>query len=210
MPDQITLDDINKILDLATLHGRIENWVFQTSTKGSQQIKIVTSESYLHNSINTALRTRTRRIMSYSMRNHNPANDTNYSEFIKDLYLNTIYLFYTPTISIKAKYLNITKKDSYTIFRSDSPEPIYTGIISPDQSFTFQETQEKVFSLICFQDGEVLHSIDIKTVNEMYDITKFYNKLFNLINYYIPDLFVPDGFVIITNTLDLSGNFIET
>jgi len=210
MPDPIILDDINKILDLATLHGRIENWVFQTSNNGSQQIKIVTSESYLHNNINTALRTRARRIMSYAMRNHNPANDTNFADTIKELYLNTIYLFYTPTISIKAKYLNITAKESYSIFRSDFPEPIYSGIISPDQSFTFQEIQEKDFSLICFQNGEVLHSIDIKTVNEMYDITKFYNKLFNLINYYVPDLFIPDGFVIITNTLSLSGNLIET
>jgi len=210
MPEQITIDDINKILDLATLHGRIENWVFQTSTKGSQQIKIVTSESYQHNNINTALRTRARRIMSYAMRNHNPANDSDFSDFIKDLYLNTIYLFYTPTITIKAKYLNITEKKSYSIFRSDFPDPIYTGIMSPSQSFTFKETQEKNFSLTCFQNGEVLHSIDIKTVNEMYDISKFYNKLFNLENYWIPQLLIPDGYVILTNTLQLSGDFIET
>lgn len=210
MPDPINIDEINKILDLATLHGRIENWVFQTSTKGSQQIKIVTSDSYTHNNINTALRVRARRIMSYSMRNHNPSNDIDFSDYIKDLYLNTIYLFYTPDITIKAKYLNITKKNSYTIYRSDFPEPIFTGIISPTQSFTFQELQETDFSLTCYQNGEVLHSIDIKTVNEMYDIIKFYNKLFNLENYWVPDLLFPDGYVIITNTLQLSGEFIET
>lgn len=210
MPDPITIDDINKILDMATLHGRIENWVFQTSSQGSQQIKIVTADSYTHNNINTALRTRARRIMSYAMRNHNPATDLNFSAYIKNLYLNTIYLFFTPEVTIKAKYLNITQKDSYSIFRSDFPEPIYTGIISPSQSFTIQESQETDFSLICYQNGEVLHSIDIKTVNQMYDITKHYNKLFNLENYYIPDIFIPDGFVIITNTLQITGELIGT
>ena len=180
MPDQVTIDDINKIMDLATLHGRIENWVFQTSYKGSQQIKIVTSESYLHNNINTALRIRARSIMSYAMKLHNPSVDDDFSGTIKNLYLNTIYLFYIPTITIKAKYLNITKIGSYTILRSDSPYPIYSGIISPDQSFSFDETQEKEFTLYCYQNGVIIHSIDIKTVNETFDINIFYNDLFNL------------------------------
>lgn len=210
MADEITIEDINKILDLATLHGRMENWVFQTSKSGSQQIKIVTSESYLHNLLNTALRIRARRIMSYAMKLYNPALDSNFSNSIKELYLNTIYLFFISTVKVKAKYLKITTRGYYVIYRSDQPDPIYSGYIDPDQSISFEVPTASEFALTCYQNDEFLHSIDIKVVDEMFDITKFYNKLFGLENYFIPEFFLPDGFVIISNTLFISGTLIET
>jgi len=208
MSDKITLDELLPVLEFATLHGRIENWVFQTSNGNSQQIKIIKPYTYTPNTVSTALRIRARAIMRYCMRHFNPASDSFYSNFIKDVYLDTIYVFEIPNAFIKTRYLNIKKQGTYSIFRSDEVDPIYQGILNPDQSFVINVPDESIITLSCYQDTELIHSINLKMVNEHFKIDRFFDDMFELVNYTIPEFDYPDGMVFVTDAIIFAGTAI--
>ncbi|RLC50846.1 MAG: hypothetical protein DRH79_07015 [Candidatus Cloacimonadota bacterium] len=205
MPAKLKIEDINPIMEFATLHGRIENWVFQTSVGGSQQIKIVKKHTYDHNEVATALRIRARAVMRYAMRHFNPSVDTCYSDFIKAVYLDTIYLFIVPEVFIKTQYLNITHQATYTIYRSDQTEPIYKGILDPRQSFILTIPDTGDLSITCYKDTALIHSINIRMVSESYDIERFFDDMFELVNYMVPVFDYPEGMVFVSEAIIFAG-----
>jgi len=208
MADKITLEDLLPVLEFSTLHGRIENWVFQTSIGNSQQIKIITSETYTPNTVSTDLRIRARAIMSYCMGHFNPAIDSIYSDFIKDVYLDTIYVFKIPNALIKTRYLNILKQDTYIIYRSDQVDPIYKGILNPNQSFMIEIPNETDLVLTCYKDTVLIHSINLKMVSDTFNIERFFDELFNLVNSMVPEFDYPDGMVFVTEAIIFAGTAI--
>ena len=208
MPDKIQIEDIIPVLELATLHGRVENWVFQTSLGNSQQIKIIKPNTYSPNQVSTDLRIRARAIMRYCMGHFNPAVDSIYSDFIKDVYLDTIYVFQIPNAFIKTRYLNIIDQDSYTIYRSDQVDPIYQGILNPNQSFIVEVPDTSILTLTCFKGSVLIHSITIKMVYANFKIDRFFEELFELVNFNIPEFDYPDGMVFVTEAIIFAGTAI--
>ena len=208
MPQKIKIEDLLPVLEFSTLHGRIENWVFQTSNGNSQQIKIIRPNTYQANQVSTSLRIRARAIMSYCMGHFNPAVDPIYSDFIKDVYLDTIYVFPIPNALIKTRYLNIKAQGMYTIFRSDEVDPIYNGILKPDQTFLVEVPNESDLVLSCYKDTLLVHSITLKMVAANFDIAQFFNELFELVNYTVPEFDYPDGMVFVTEAIIFAGTAI--
>ncbi|MCK5849027.1 MAG: hypothetical protein KAH01_07530 [Caldisericia bacterium] len=208
MADKITLADISNIFELSTLHGRIENWVFQTSVGNSQQIKIIKPYTYTPNAVSTSLRIRARAIMRYCMGHFNPAVDPAFSDFIKDVYLDTIYVFQVPNALIKTRYMNIKFQDTYTIFRSDQVDPIYQGILNSNQSFTVEVPDEADLILTCYKDTVLIHSINLKMVDANFKIDRFFEELFELVNFIIPQFDYPDGMVFVTDAIIFAGTAI--
>ena len=208
MPEKILIEDLLPVLEFATLHGRVENWVFQTSIGNSQQIKIITRDTYAPNRVSTDLRIRARAIMRYCMRHFNPAVDSIYSDFIKDVYLDTIYVFQIPNAYIKTRYLNIKKQDTYTIYRSDEVDPIYQGILNPKQSFIVEVPDASNLILTCYKGTVLIHSINLKMVDENFDIVRFFDDMFELVNYMVPEFDYPDGMVFVTEAIIFAGTAI--
>lgn len=189
-PLPITIEDINKLMEFSTLHGKIDGWVLQTS-HGSQQIKVYSDINYSNNAINTALRIRSRKILQYLMTHYNPQTTPNFKEIIINLYYSTIYLLPVGTIKLKAKYFRIFYTDTYLIQYQDSSfdssfddsfggKLIYNGILHPSSIISYEENEELESNLQCFQNNKLKSSINVKTVNELFDITNYYNILFGL------------------------------
>ncbi|NQV17196.1 MAG: hypothetical protein HQ534_01440 [Armatimonadetes bacterium] len=205
MPSEITVEELTKLMEYGTLHGRVENWVLQTSFKNSQQLKIYSEESYRTNSINTCLRTRMRAIFSFAISHYNPKTDPEFISFIRELYLSTIYLFPIGSIEFKAKYLNITFSAIYVIVEKDSGITIFTGALSPRDFITFEETDPRDLTLQCFRNSTLIHEIDIKIIDESFNVSLFYNNLFNLVQL-IPLILNPkNGMVYATDEVAISG-----
>lgn len=176
----VQIEDLNRILEFGTLHGKIEGWVLQTSYKGGQQIKVYTTESYKNNAINTALRIRARKLMQYVYKTHNPQTSPDFRAYIKGTYLNTIYLYRAGTIRIKAKYLNIAVTDWYEIKKRGSLTWLYQGTLAQDQYFDFEDAELHQYWIDCYRNSNLFSSIEIKTVNDAYDIAAYYDTLFGL------------------------------
>lgn len=208
MGDKIKIEDILPVLEFATLHGRIENWVFQTSIGNSQQIKIIKPYTYTPNRVSTDLRIRARAIMRYCMGHFNPSIDSHYSAFIKDVYLDTIYVFQIPNAFIKTRYLNIIDQDTYTIYRSDQVDPIYQGILNPNQSFLIEVPDESDIVVTCYKDTALIHSINLKMVDDKFNIERFFEEMFELVNFMVPEFDYPDGMVFVTEAIIFAGTAI--
>ena len=209
MTENITVEELTKLMEYGTLHGRIENWVLQTSRGNSQQIKIYTPESYQKNSINTCLRTRMRAIFSFVMSQYNPKIDPQFTTFIRQLYLSTIYLFPIGEIEFKAKYLNISFESIYEIKEKDTGSVIYYGFLSPRDVITFEEPESREFTLQSYRNELLIHEIDIKFVSESYNIDFYYKNLFNLVSF-IPVFSTPkEGSVYAASQIAISGNLEE-
>ena len=205
MAEKIRIEDLLPVLEFATLHGRVENWVFQTSVGNSQQIKIIRPHTYTPNIVSTDLRIRARTITRYCMGHFNPAVDSIYSDFIKDVYLDTIYVFQIPNAFIKTRYLNIIDQDTYTIYRSDQVDPIYQGILNPNQSFIIEVPDVSDIVVTCYKDTLLIHSIYLKMVDDKFDIEVFFEELFELVNFMIPEFDYPDGMVFVTEAIIFAG-----
>ncbi len=209
MTENITVEELTKLMEYGTLHGRVENWVLQTSRGNSQQLKIYTPESYRTNSINTCLRKRMRAIFSFAMSQYNPKTDPEFTAFIRSLYLSTIYLFPIGTIEIKAKYLSISFFSIYEIKEKDSGTVIYYGFLSPRDFITFEESESREFTLQCYRNELLIHEIDIKIVDATFNIDFYYNNLFNLVQLIPVILNPPNGMVYASNEIIVSGNLQE-
>lgn len=175
----VTVEDLNYILEFGTLHGKIDNLICQTSCSGSQQIKIYSSETYQKNGVNTALRIRARSIFSYVMKSWNPQIDTNFREKLSEIYLNTVYLFYTGTVALKAQYFEILQPATYTFINRSSEMIIFDGVLRPNQIFYYTETEETQYWLDCYLNSQLFNSLEIKIVNSEFDIKNFYENLFS-------------------------------
>ena len=180
MSPDVSIDDLNLILELGTLHGKVEDFVCQTSNKGSQQIKIYSEEVYAKNSVNTALRIRARTIFSYVMQNWNPQTDHNFREKIKETYLETIYLFFAGTIELKAQYFLILQPATYKFVNRTTELIIYQGVIHPDQVMSYEETDKTQYWIDCYLSDQLFSSLQIRTVNNDFNIQEYYNNLFGL------------------------------
>ena len=189
-PSPVTIEDLNKLMEFNTLHGTIHDWLLQIS-HGTQQIKVYSDINFSNNSINTALRIRSRKILQYLMTLYNPQTTSNFKEIIRYFYYSTIYVLPLGTIKLKAKYFRITYTDPYLIKYQDSSfdssfdnsfseRIIYDGILSPSSIIFYTENEELVSNLQCFQNNRLKSNINIKTVNELFDIAYYYNTLFGL------------------------------
>jgi len=180
MSNEITVEQLTKLMEYGTLHGRIENWVLQTSKGNSQQLKIYSEESYRHNSENTCLRARMRAIFSFAMSQYHPNVNPEFSSFIRQLYLSTIYLFPIGTI-------------------------LFTGQLSPRDVITFEELEPRDFTLQCFRNSILIHEVDLKIIDETFNTNFFYQNLFNLIQL-IPVISTPAiGMVYASTQIPISG-----
>jgi hypothetical protein len=180
MPENVTIEDLNYIMEFGTLHGRIDNFICQTSFGGSQQIKIYTSDTYKENAVNTALRIRARAIFSYTMKSWNPQVDDNFRDKLRSIYEDTIYLFYLGQIILKAQYFKIFAPASYTFINRTTQEIIYDGSFGPDQCMIFNEDTETQYCIDCYLGSNKFSSVEIKTVSELFDIKSYYYNLFGL------------------------------
>ena len=205
MSNEITVEQLTKLMEYGTLHGRIENWVLQTSKGNSQQLKIYSEESYRHNSENTCLRARMRAIFSFAMSQYHPNVNPEFSSFIRQLYLSTIYLFPIGTFDFKTKYLNISFSSIYEIKEKDSGTILFTGQLSPRDVITFEELEPRDFTLQCFRNSILIHEVDLKIIDETFNTNFFYQNLFNLIQL-IPVISTPAiGMVYASTQIPISG-----
>lgn len=180
MPEQVTIEDLNYIIEFGTLHGRIDNFICQTSNKGSQQIKVYTTETYKENSVNTALRIRGRAIFSYTMKSWNPQIDDNFRDKLKSIYDDTIYLFFQGQIVLKSQYFKINCPATYSFYNRKTSEIIYDGYLGPDQAMIFTEESIDQYHIDCYLGSTLYSSVEIKTVSELFDIKAYYYNLFEL------------------------------
>ena len=209
MTENITVEELTKLMEYGTLHGRVENWVLQTSKGNSQQLKIYSEESYRHNSVNTCLRARMRAIFKFAMSQYHPKTDPEFSSYIRQLYLSTIYLFPIGTFDLKTKYLNISFSSIYEIREKESQEILFSGFLSPRDVITFEETESREYTLQCYRNENLIHELDIKIIDESFNIIFFYANLFNLIQL-IPLISQPaDGMVYASDEVTVSGNLEE-
>ena len=205
MPGEITIEELTKLMEYGTLHGRGENWVLQTSKGNSQQLKIYSEESYRHNSVNTYLRSRMRAIFKFAMSQYHPKTDPEFSSYIRQLYLSTIYLFPIGTFDLKTKYLNISFSSIYEIREKESQVILFSGFLSPRDVITFEETESREYTLQCYRNENLIHELDIKIIDESFNVIFFYANLFNLIQL-IPLISQPaDGMVYASDEVTLSG-----
>jgi len=205
MSNEVTVEQLTKLMEYGTLHGRVENWVLQTSKGNSQQLKIYSEESYRHNSVNTYLRSRMRAIFKFAMSQYHPKTDPEFSSYIRQLYLSTIYLFPIGTFDLKTKYLNISFSSIYEIREKESQVILFSGFLSPRDVITFEETESREYTLQCYRNENLIHELDIKIIDESFNIIFFYANLFNLIQL-IPLISQPaDGMVYASDEVTLSG-----
>ena len=179
MPDPVTIDDLNVLMEFGTLHGKIENYVCQTSNSGSQQIKIYSDDTYKNNAVNTALRIRVREIFAHAMSTWNPQIHDDFRERLESFYMTTIYLFFVGTIQLKARYFQITQSYTYKFLYRSSSDLIYEGPLSPDQYLEFTENDILQDHIDCYRDNQLFNSIEIKTVSIDFDIRQYYKDLFS-------------------------------
>lgn len=178
MPTNVNLEDLNYIMEFGTLHGRIENFVCQTTNGGTQQIKVITSTTYKENAVNTALRIRARSIFSYCMSSWNPQVDDNFRDKLRSIYDETIYLFFTGQVILKAQYFKITLNDFYVFKNRSTEEIIYSGYVAPDQALLFTENTETKYFIDCYLNETLKSSLELKTVPAGFNISDFYKNLF--------------------------------
>ena len=178
MSPEVTIQDLNYILEFGTLHGKVDNFVCQTSRLGTQQIKIITDLTYKENATNTALRIRARSIFSYAMSSWNPQTHDNFRSLVKELYDQTIYLFFTGTITLKAQYFQIYVNKFYTFVNRTTEEIIYSGFFAPNQFMEFIENSETQYFIDCYYSSEVVSSLEIKVVSPEFNISQYYKDLF--------------------------------
>ena len=178
MPENVTLEDLNYIMEFGTLHGKVDNFVCQTTHMGTQQIKIVSDDTYKENAVNTALRIRARSIFSFAMSSWNPQTDHDFRDKIRNLYDQTIYLFSVGQVVLKAQYFNIRLSDHYVFKNRTTSAVIFSGYVSPNQSLNFTESAVDQYFIDCYRNDVIFFSIELKTVPAEFDISNYFKELF--------------------------------
>ena len=72
----------------------------------------------------------------------------------------------------------------------------YIGLTIPDTGN---------LSITCYKDTVLIHSINIRMVSESYDIERFFDDMFELVNYLVPEFDYPDGMVFVSEAIIFAG-----